>query len=98
MSIIRHITVWIAVTVTVMFVLPFAVAGFASECSGNGIVHDIVLNSQSDIFCHTWIPLWQEYTADVESSFGVVYSDFLQGRGYSSTLRKCGLSYMPQSI
>ena len=34
MSIIRHITVWIAVTVTVMFVLPFAVAGFASECSG----------------------------------------------------------------
>lgn len=34
MSIIRHITVWIAVTVTVMFVLPFAVARFASECSG----------------------------------------------------------------
>lgn len=34
MSIIRHITVWIAVTVTVMFVLLFAVAGFASECSG----------------------------------------------------------------
>lgn len=30
----KVITTWIAVTVAVMFVFPFAVAGLASECSG----------------------------------------------------------------
>lgn len=39
---------------------------------GNGIVHDIVFHRKSDIFRHTWIPLRQGYTSDVESTFGVV--------------------------
>ncbi len=30
----RHLTKWIAITVGVMFILPGAVAKFASECSG----------------------------------------------------------------
>lgn len=33
----RVIIIWIAVTVTVMFALPFAVARLASECSGMGM-------------------------------------------------------------
>ncbi len=42
----KVIITWIAVTVAVMFALPFAVAGFASECSGMALCmilfHDFI--------------------------------------------------------
>lgn len=40
---------------------------------GYGIVHDIVLYCQSDIFHHTWIPLREKHPSNVEFAFGIVY-------------------------
>jgi len=32
----RVMTVWIGITIAIMFILPFAVAKLASECAGMG--------------------------------------------------------------
>lgn len=43
-----------------------------SRCR-NGIMHDTVPHCQSTLFCHTWIPLRQEYPADVEFALDLFY-------------------------
>ena len=40
---------------------------------GNGIVSDIVLYCQSDIFRHPWIPLRQGYSSNVEPASGIIH-------------------------
>ena len=90
----KIIITWIAVTVAVMFALPFVVARFASECSGMALCMILLIR---------YILLyWDSVVVGIYTGCGICLwyrlSLFLPERGYSLTLWKCGLSYMPQFI
>lgn len=87
---------WLVATVAVMFALPFAVARFASECSGMALCMML-------FFIVLYIPSYLDtVAAGISGGCGIFLWchlwHFSRGHGCSLISGKCGLSFMPRSI